>query len=126
MTAGSRVADRLDGLFATIDAKDADGFLGFLAEDASFRFGSAPALVGHDAIRAGVDGFFGSIEASKHRLGNVLVDGSTLVCEGTVRYERKDGSSVTLPFTNVFELDAGQEHIAEYKIYIDIAPLYST
>ena len=125
MTAGGRIADRLDGLFAAIDSKDTDGFLGFLAGEASFRFGSQPALVGHDAIRAGVDGFFASIDASEHRLANVLASNSTLVCEGSVTYTRKDGSTITLPFTNVFELDAGLDRIAEYKIYIDIAPLYA-
>jgi hypothetical protein len=30
---------------------------------------------------------------------------------------------LTLPFTNVFELDG--ELISHYKIYIDIAPLYA-
>jgi ketosteroid isomerase-like protein len=118
------VADRLDSLFAAIDAKDTAGFLAFLAGDASFRFGSAPALVGHDAIREGVEGFFASIKASKHVLANVLRKDTTLVCEGEVTYTRSDDSAITLPFTNVFELDGNR--IADYKIYSDIAPLYAS
>ena len=117
------LTNRLDGLFASIDEKDTDAFLGYLAEDASFRFGSAPAVTGHAAIREGVDGFFASIAGSEHSLKNVIGNDHILVCEGEVTYERHDGSNVTLPFTNVFDVDG--ERIAQYKIYIDIAPLYS-
>jgi limonene-1,2-epoxide hydrolase len=112
----------LEQLFAAIDSKDTDGFLSFLTEDASFRFGSAPAAQGHEAIRAGVDGFFASIVGSKHAISNVLTKGDTLVCEGTVTYLRHDDVELAIPFTDVFEL-AGPK-ICNYKIYIDISPLY--
>ena len=124
MTTSNAVADRLPSLFAAIDAKDTDAFLASLTEDATFRFGSGPLLSGHAAIREGVDAFFASIRGSKHLLKNVLEKESTLVCEGEVTYLRKDGSDVTVPFTDVFELDG--DRIAEYKIYIDMAPLYAT
>jgi hypothetical protein len=38
--------DRLDDLFKAVDAKDTDLFLGFLTDQASFRFGSAPPAQG--------------------------------------------------------------------------------
>jgi limonene-1,2-epoxide hydrolase len=117
------VADRLDSLFAAIDANDIESFLGFLAPTARFRFGSAPAVTGHTAIREAVGGFFASISGCQHRISTVLQQYSTLVCEGEVTYHRHDGTQLTLPFTNVFELDGDQ--IADYKIYIDIAPLWA-
>jgi len=101
-----------------------DGFLAFLTGDASFRFGSAPAVQGHAAIGAAVDGFFATIKASKHAVHNVFGDGSTLACEGDVTYTRHDGSELTIPFTDIFELDG--DRIASYKIYMDIAPLYAS
>ena len=123
MSDDNSVANRLDSLFAAIDAKDTPGFLAYLTGDASFRFGSAPAVKGHDAIGAAVDGFFETIKASKHSLSHVLGDGSTLVCEGDVTYTRHDGSEVTVPFTDIFELDG--DLIADYKIYMDISPLFA-
>ncbi len=114
---------RLDALFRAIDAKDTETFLDYLTEDASFRFGSSDAITGRDAIRQAVDGFFSSIAGSTHALKKTLRDSDTIVCEGTVTYHRHDGSDVIVPFTDVFEL-AG-EHIAEYKIYIDLAPLFA-
>jgi len=123
MTNGSAASDLTGGMFAAIDSKDTEAFVGFLTEDAVFRFGSAPAVCGREAIRAAVDGFFGTIGASSHEVMNKLGDGTTLVCEGGVTYTRLDGSQVTLPFTDVFEYD--DDLISQYKIYIDIGPLYA-
>lgn len=114
----------IGGLFRAIDARDATAFVGFLTDDAVFRFGSAPAVTGREAIRAAVEDFFGSIAGLSHAIHNTLRDGDTLVCEGVVTYTRHDGSTIAIPFANVFEY-AG-DLVAEYKIYIDIAPLYAT
>jgi len=124
VTGDASLANRLESLFAAIDAQNTDAFLAFLTADGTFRFGSAPALSGHDGIRAGVDDFFSSIAGSRHKLINVLEKDRTLVCEGEVTYTRHDSTALTLPFTNVFELDGAL--ISNYKIYIDITPLYSS
>lgn len=113
----------LDALTTAIDARDTPAFLNFIAADGVFRFGSAPPVRGHEAIGAAVDGFFASIAGSTHKWLNTLRDGCTLVCEGEVTYRRLDDSEITLPFTNIFELDG--DLINQYKIYIDIAPLYA-
>jgi limonene-1,2-epoxide hydrolase len=116
-------AEWLSGLFSAIDSKDTSLFLAYLSDDATFRFGSAPAVMGQETIGAAVEGFFQTIDGSSHKLLITLAESSTLVCEGEVTYKRLDGNSLTLPFANVFEM-AG-ERISVYKIYIDIAPLYA-
>jgi ketosteroid isomerase-like protein len=114
---------RIDDLFAAIDARDVDSFLRHLREDASFRFGSAPPASGHAAIRDAVGGFFESIAALSHTVSKTLVEGSTVVCEGTVTYTRHDGSQLNLPFVDVLEMEGSL--ISDYKIYMDIGPLYA-
>ncbi len=116
-------ADRLDALFASIDAKDTDTFLSFLTEAGVFQYGSAPAARGRDEVRAAVDGFFASIDGLSHEVSQVFDGDGAMACEGRVTYRRHDGSEVTLPFCNVFLLDG--DHIAEYRVYIDVAPLYA-
>ena len=111
-------------MFAAIDAKDTTAFLGYLTEDAVFRFGSAPPVKGHAAIAAAVGGFFGSIAGCTHVVEQTIAQDDTLVCEGHVTYRRHDGSEMTLPFTDVLEY-AG-DRIRNYKIYIDIAPLFAS
>ena len=111
------------GVFAAIDRQDPAAFVGFLSDDAVFRFGSAPPVQGREAILAAVDGFFGTIAGLSHAIAKVVVDGSTQFIEGEVTYTRLDGTEITLPFTDVFEVDG--ELIAHYKIYMDISLLYA-
>lgn len=115
--------DWWNGLFATIDARNTAGFLGFLTADAEFRFGNSPSVFGHEAIRAGVDGFFGSIAGCRHRALRTWGDETSAVCQGEVTYTRLDGRTVTLPFVNVFEMRG--DRVSRYLIYNDLAPLFA-
>ena len=113
----------LEGLFAAIDRKDTNAFAAYLAEDGTFRFGSAAPVHGRAAIAEAVGEFFESIAALSHELNLFLVEGSTIVCEGETTYTRHDGSTVTVPFVDVFDMDG--DLIRNYKIYADISPLYA-
>ena len=108
-------------LFAAIDAKDTDAFGGFLAADASFRFGNWEAVSGAANVCAVVAGFFDSVAALSHRLEAVLQDGDGVVAHGTVTYTRHDGSTLSVPFANVFRTDG--ERISVYLIFADVSQL---
>lgn len=123
MTSAVFNQDRMAKLFASIDGKDAAAFVGFLTEDATFRFGSAEAIKGRAAIAAGVDAFFASIKACSHNVTKTIAHESTLICEGEVTYTRHDDTKVGVPFVDIFELTG--DLINDYKIYIDISPVYS-
>ena len=114
---------QFDKLFASIDAMDTESFVGFVAEDCTFRFGSSPAVAGRDGIRASVNEFFSMFAALRHDLTRIVADDNSVVCEGDVTYTRHDGSRITLPFCNVFETDAGL--ITLYRIYIDMGPVFA-
>ena len=123
MSAAAAHSALLDGLFAAIDAKDAERFVGYLSDDATFRFGSAAEVSGRDAIRDAVGGLFEAIAGRRQEVSKVVAEGTTLFCEGDVTYTRHDNSRITLPFADVFELADGK--IRGYKIYMDINPLYA-
>ena len=124
MSISSEQQTLLDELFAAIDAKDTERFLAYLRNDAEFRFGSAPPARGKAAIGEAVSGFFDSISGLRHAVTASLATDDTLVCEGEVTYTRHDDSKITLPFADVFELDDGL--IANYKIYMEIGPLFAS
>lgn len=102
---------------------DAKRFLTFIAEDGVFRFGSSPPATGHAAIRQAVESFFASFASLRHEVTALIREGDRVACEGAVTYTRHDGSSITLPFANVFGLREGL--IATYHVYIDVAPLFA-
>jgi len=125
-TAGqTRLPDRAwwERVFAIVDARDTAGFMNLLAPDAQFRFGNAPVIIGADAIRSVVSGFFKAIASSRHQLLKTWNGPATAVCEGVVTYTRHDGSTLSVPFANVFELTG--DKIAAYRIYIDNSSLFS-
>ena len=113
----------LEGVFDSVDNQDTARFVAYLCQDAEFCFGSAPAVKGHEQISAAVDGFFASIAGCSHQLHNTWFGDATIACEGAVTYQRHDGSEITLPFANVFDMDG--DLVSRYKIYIDIGPLYA-
>ena len=123
------VGGPLRDLFARIDARDADGFAGFLSEDAVLRFGSAPPVHGADAIRQAIGAFFESIKALSHEIDYTAEIDGRVVCEGHVTYTRHDDSRITLPFIDVLvrapSTRAGLT-IDDYRIYMDVAPLYAS
>jgi len=123
MTGGETEDVNFKKLFASIDAMDTESFLSFIREDGTFRFGSSPAVTGHAAIKAAVESFFASFAALKHDLQRTVADENAVVCEGEVTSTRHDGSDVTLPFANIFEIDDGL--ISSYRVYIDIGPLFA-
>ena len=110
-------------LFRAIDTRDLARFVSFLAPDARFRYGSAAPVTGREAIAQAVAGFFGTIQAIEHRVLHEWQDADARACEGEVTYTRHDGSRITLPFAVVLRPHAGL--IRDYRIYVDIAPLYA-
>jgi ketosteroid isomerase-like protein len=121
-----RIADAttwLRQLFAAIDARDTQRFLGFLAEDATFRLGNQPTLRGQTAIGAAVQGFFVSIKGCRHEVLGSWRQPDGIVCHGRVTYTRADDQQVTVPFANVMLMRG--EQVSDYLIFVDLAPLFA-
>lgn len=111
-------------LFAAIDRKDTAAFVGFLTDDAVFRFGNQAPVHGREAIADAVGGFFASVDALNHRLEGCWDLDDVALCHGEVTYTRSDGSMVELPFADVFRKRDGK--IEAYLIHMDITPLYES
>jgi hypothetical protein len=110
-------------LFNGIDAKDHVLFGTFLTDDAQFRFANHPAVVGKDTIVNFLEGWFHSIAAIKHSDLVVREGDGFVLTEGTVTYTRHSGSTLTVPFANVFNMVDGK--IKDYLIYVDNSTLYT-
>ena len=117
------MARDLEEIFETVDRMDAKGFASYFTEDGLFTFGNAPTAKGRDEIRSAVEGFFASIKALEHRLLDTWSVPGVDVVEVEVTYTRHDDSKVDLTAACIFR--GHNDLIADYRIYMDISPLYA-
>ena len=110
-----------DGIFDAVDAKDSDGFVAYLTDDATFKWGAQDAVTGTAAVKAYVDAFLDMFEGTKHVLFETFESGDNRICRGEVTYFTKDGREIPTPFCNVFHMEG--DRIKDYLIYIDPSPL---
>jgi ketosteroid isomerase-like protein len=108
-------------LFASIDARQTRAFVGFLTEDAMFRYGSNPEVNGREAIAATVDYVFTTFRASVHELKRHWDASDCRIAQGIVTYTRLDDAKVSLPFCNVLTMRG--DRAARYEIFVDPTPL---
>jgi ketosteroid isomerase-like protein len=108
---------------ASIDAKDSDKFASFITEDGQFRFGSTAPVHGRQNIRDYVAAFFTMIKSSRHKVVNAWKEDGVIIWQGEVLYTRLNGTEITIPFVNIFNMDG--DLIKDYLIYIDNGPLFA-
>ena len=111
-------------MFGAVDKMSPKEFVTYLTEDAVFKFGNGPAVIGRPNIENAVSDFFASIKGLRHRILNTWEVGSSIFCEIEVTYTRHDTKTVVLPCMNLFGMQNGK--IKDYKIFIDISPLYAS
>jgi ketosteroid isomerase-like protein len=117
------LSDQMHTIFATFDAKDISKLAEFMTDDVQLRLGNAEMIQGKAAFVDAVSAFLGSVAAVRHEILSVFTDRDAAIVEFDVHYTRHDNHVVTLPCCNVFQLRDGL--IAEYRSYIDAAPVYA-
>ena len=102
---------------------DAKAFASHLAEDCALRFGNADEVVGRGAIEEAIAGFFTTINGISHHVLDEWNVDNTTITQLEATYTRKDDRQVTLPAVAVWR--RGGELIDDYRIYVDLAPVYA-
>jgi len=110
-------------LFADIDSMEPDRFAAHLADDVSFRFGNGDPVHGREAVRDVWAGFCQSVDGVSHTVVEEFEAGEATIAESNVTYTRKDGSTVTVPVVTIYR--SGGDLIDDYRVYIDLAPLFA-
>lgn len=117
------MADTCVRLFGRGEAMDSAGFISFFSDKPMYQFGNGEPCLTKAAIKDSVDVFFGSVDALYHDVRNVWEVGDAAFVEMDVTYWRKDGSSITLPCSDIFRFDG--DRIEELRIYMDANPLFN-
>lgn len=118
-------AESLVGRIHAADhALDLPAFLALLDPHVRLRLGSQPPLEGTESVRLAIAGLFSQLTGIRHRLLDLSVQGTTITFEAEITYTVKDGRTVTLPYVDVLRV-GGDGLITDYRIYIDLAPLFA-
>ncbi|MFH9075487.1 nuclear transport factor 2 family protein [Streptomyces alboflavus] len=114
-----------EALFTKIDGKDLHGVTALLAEDATMSFGNGEPLVGREAILAANTAFMETIAALRHRIVDSWVIDDTTIAVTEVTYTRLDMREVTLPAVTIWRVRE-DGLIVEFRVVLDLAPLYAS
>lgn len=104
---------------------NADAFVALLTPDATFRVGSQPVVQGRTAIHASVSQLFAAMNSIRHETIRIWSDTEPAVVEAVVHFETKAGAQHALPYINLLRLAATQDRIADYRIHIDLGPIFA-
>jgi ketosteroid isomerase-like protein len=110
-------------LFKCIDSKASQGFTQYLSEDGVFCLGNSSEVHGRKPVMQTVEAFFKSIRGLHHTLEQIWNQRDTVISHGMVTYTRHDGSSLTVPFANIFTLSS--DRVSCYLIFVDVSALYT-
>jgi ketosteroid isomerase-like protein len=116
------MADTCVRLFGRGEAFDSEGFAGLFTDTPVYHFGNAEPCLNKGEIYDSVANFFAAVDALYHDIRNIWEDGDTVFVEMDVMYWRKDGSSVTLPCSDIFRFNGNK--IEELRIYMDANPIF--
>jgi ketosteroid isomerase-like protein len=118
-----RAATRMR-MFADIDRMDANAWASYLAPDVVMRFGNADPVHGRDACRDALAAFYTQIDGLRHEVVEQWEHGAATIVEANVTYTRTDGREVTVPVVTIYRTDP-DDLISDYRVYIDLAPVFA-
>ena len=110
-------------VLADVDRMDAKAFASHLAGDCTLRYANNDEVVGRDGIEAAIAGFFASIKGISHRIVDQWDVDDTTIVQLEATYTRMDDRRVTIPAVTIFR--RGADLIDEYRVYVDLAPVYA-
>jgi ketosteroid isomerase-like protein len=94
----------------------------FLTENCTFVYANSDPVIGRANAAASSKKFLDLLAAIKHELLEVWGFDDVIVSRIRVTYTRKDGSTLTIPAATIWRVRDRQ--IDEYRIYVDIGPLF--
>lgn len=121
--ASTAAFDYASEVYEAVDSKDEQQLARFLSENCTFVYANSDPVIGRANIAEASRNFMALIAGIKHQLLDVWAVDDVIVSRLDVTYTRKDGSALTVPAVTIWRVSNGQ--INEYRIYIDVAPLFA-
>ncbi|MTD54451.1 nuclear transport factor 2 family protein [Amycolatopsis pithecellobii] len=107
------------------DSFDVDAATASFTPDVRLTFGNNPTVEGIEAVREAYAASGNAFKSVRHHIDEVWdpKPGVTIV-EAHADYVRHDDEKLTLPVMMVIRHHGGGEKIYDYRVYMDIAPVF--
>ena len=115
--------DYASEVYEAVDSKDEQRLARFLTETCTFVYANSDPVIGRANIAESSKNFMALIAGMKHQLLDVWAFDDVIVSRLEVTYTRKDESTLTVPAVTIWRVRDRQ--IDDYRIYIDVAPLFA-
>jgi ketosteroid isomerase-like protein len=115
--------DYASEVYEAIDSKDEQRLARFLTENCTFVYANNDPVIGRANVAEASRKFMALIAGIKHQLVDVWAFDNVIVSRLEVTYTRHDGSILTVPAVTIWRMRARQ--IDDYRIYVDVAPLFA-
>ncbi|WP_168788679.1 nuclear transport factor 2 family protein [Paraburkholderia aromaticivorans] len=109
-------------VYEAVDSTDEQRLARFLTENCTFVYGNSEPVIGRANVAESSKKFMALIAGIEHHLLDVWAFEDVIVSRLEVTYTRKDGSTLTLPAVTIWRVRSRQ--IDDYRIYIDVTPLF--
>ena len=106
-----------------IDSKDEQRLARYLTENCTFVYANSDPVIGRENVAEASKTFMALIAGIKHQLLDVWASDDVVISRLDVTYTRKDGSTLKVPAVTIWRLC--EKQINDYRIYIDVAPLFA-
>jgi limonene-1,2-epoxide hydrolase len=97
---------------------DFDAVVASFTDDGVYHNIPVDPMVGHEQIRAMIDGFTNGLDIVEFKILEMLSRGSTVITERVDIFRKPDGSTVELPVMGIFEFEG--DKIARWREYFDL------
>lgn len=109
-------------VLAAADSRNPALFVTHLSDDVMFRFGNAPAVVGHEAVAKALEMLFDYVSFMRHDLVGVHACGDVWAVEMVANYVDRFGREFSFPACNLMTVLRGK--VSDYRIFVDNSSMF--
>jgi hypothetical protein len=103
--------------------RSVDEFISYFSENAEYVFANNSPIVGRKQIQESSTQFRKRLKGVIHEIENIWEFGDVVICEMNVTYLRLDGQTLTLPCTDLIEMDGNL--FKKLQVFMDITLVFA-
>jgi hypothetical protein len=103
-------------------ARNLEEYLGFFADDCTYKVGNNPTIAGKEALEQSYSRFKNMVDRVEHEILSSYESKGNIVVELNATYHKKDGSAIKITCLDLFIIN--DQKIKSLQVFADLSPLF--